>query len=96
MSAATARTAIGADQASVAGSSLVRIDEFSRRKGVPIPTLRRWVRAGRIVFFQPGGKGGTLYFPLDAIERGAAASGSAGQHDAAEPLPGRRPLWMDT
>ena len=96
MSAATARTATGSDQASGAGPSLVRIDEFSRRKGVPIPTLRRWVRDGRIIYYQPGGKGGVLYFPLDAIERGAAASDSADQVDTTEPLPGRRPLWMDT
>lgn len=59
--------------------------------------IRRLAKSGRIPCYQPGGPGGKLLFPRDAIEACAAPqSSSAEQPTPAGPkrLPGRRPKWM--
>jgi excisionase family DNA binding protein len=37
--------------------------------GVSGPTVRRWVRAGRVVGVQVGGPDGVLRIPVDELER---------------------------
>lgn len=73
------------------------IDELSERTGLGVSTLRRLARTGRIPVYQPGGKGGKLLFPPDAIERAGQASESP-TDDAndrnSKSLPGRRPNWL--
>jgi len=68
------------------------IQELSATSGYSVTQLRRLARAGRIPFFQPGGKGGKLLFPPDAIEK----SGQTHPEPQATgmPLAGRRPSWM--
>jgi hypothetical protein len=71
---------------------LLTIRELSARSGISITQLRRLANSGRIAFFQPGGRGGKLLFPPDAIEK----SGQPQPEIEATglPLAGRRPLWM--
>ena len=66
------------------------------------PTIHRWKNAGLIPFVQPGGKGGHLRFPVDALviiqaqqagtESRARVPGTA---DTSGKLPGRRPKCFD-
>jgi excisionase family DNA binding protein len=78
---------------------LIGVRELARLAGLSEPTIRRLARDRRIPFFQPGGRGGKLLFPPDAIQR--AAGGIAGPPQA-EPGPaagpprlaGPRPRWM--
>jgi hypothetical protein len=48
--------------------------EFVERSGLSPATVQRYVRDGRIPYFQPGGRGGKLLFPPDAIEAAAGSS----------------------
>lgn len=73
----------------------VTIQELSRDLGYSVPTLRRWVKQGRIPVCQPGGKGGKLTFRLDAVLR---AVDSAATVMTTTPLNqislrGPRPKW---
>jgi len=72
------------------------VAELSRRSGLSLATLHRLKAAGKIPFYQPGGKGARLLFPPDAIERAAHAGES--QHSTTTNVPqhlaGPRPGWM--
>ena len=70
---------------------LLTIQELSAISRLSVTQLRRLARAGRIPFYQPGGTGGRLLFPPDAIERQFSPS-SASDGDP-QHLPGRRPQW---
>jgi hypothetical protein len=76
------------------------IDQLCARSGLSPATIHRLKKAGRISFFQPGGKGCRILFPLDAIE---ATSPVADKSDAQSPgdlaaddqrLSGPRPAWL--
>jgi len=69
----------------------VSIEELSAGSGMSITQLRRLARAGRIPFFQPGGKGGKLLFPPDAIEKSTQIHPEP--RTTGVPLAGRPPLW---
>ena len=75
------------------------IKELSRRSRLSESTIHRLKRAGRIPFYQPGGKHGRLLFPSDAIEQ-TAQNGSAVPTPASPPrsdsprLSGCRPAWQ--
>lgn len=74
---------------------LLTIHELSDATGVPVRTLRNWVRDGRIPFHQPAGKGGKLYFPRDAVERSAGSNPTPTAQDVPDlALAGRKPSWM--
>lgn len=83
-------------------SQLLTIQELSSRSKLSVRTLRRLKDGGRLAFYQPGGKGGVLLFPADAIER---ASPSAECDDivlalpaqnSSENLSGPQPAWKRT
>lgn len=42
--------------------------ELVKRSGLSAATVQRYVRAGKIPFYQPGGRGAKLLFPPNAIE----------------------------
>jgi hypothetical protein len=68
------------------------IKELSTLTGFSETQLRRLQRDHRIPFFQPGGKGGKLFFPPDAIEK--SGQPQPGAETTGLPLAGRRPSWM--
>ena len=70
----------------------LNIEELSAQTRVAVSTLRRYVREQKIKYFQPGGKGGRLLFPPDALERAGQPPVSPDAHRS-NPLPGRRPKW---
>ncbi len=66
------------------------------------PTIYRWKNAGLIPFVQPGGKGGHLRFPVDALAMIQAQQvGTESQAqvpattDTSAKLPGRRPKYFN-
>jgi hypothetical protein len=61
----------------------VDIKELSQQSGLSVSSITRLKNAGRIPFFQPGGKRSRVVFPIDAIE--AATS------PATPPLPETKP-----
>ncbi len=73
------------------GRKYLSIQELSSASGISITQLRRLVHAGRIPVFQPGGKGGKLLFPPDAIEKSAQMYPEP--QATSVPLAGRPPLW---
>jgi hypothetical protein len=44
------------------------IRQLSAMSRFSVTQIRRFVRAGKIPYFQPGGPGGKLLFPPDALE----------------------------
>jgi excisionase family DNA binding protein len=80
----------------------VTIEELSCLLGVSVPTLRRWIRDGKLNARQPGGPGTRLLFPLAQISRLLEAPGPAAPKTGASSsatrarLSGRRPAWMAT
>lgn len=70
------------------------IQQLSKRTGFSVTQLRRLAKSGRIPCHQPGGKGGKLFFPPDAIE----GVGKPVEFHEASPtgkkLSGRAPKWM--
>jgi hypothetical protein len=78
------------------GAAYLTIQELSFRSRFSVSQLRRLAKAGRLPYLQPGGPGGKLLFPLDALEQAAAAEGADVPHAPRTPrrLPGRRPQWM--
>lgn len=77
------------------GSNYLTIQDLSAKTGFSVTQLRRLVRAQKIPFYQPGGKGGKLLFPPDAIERCASEDSRPVPDDEPQkPLSGRRPRWM--
>jgi hypothetical protein len=59
------------------------LKQLSDVSGLPAITIRRYVKSGRIVAFQPGGVGAKLLFPPDALEVLHVRDASEG--DEAEP-----------
>ena len=49
------------------------LSQLARASGLPEITIRRYARAGKIHFFQPGGAGSRLLFLPDALERGGTS-----------------------
>lgn len=47
----------------------VGTSEAAVRLGVCAPTVRRWVREGRIIGVQPGGREGVVRIPMSELER---------------------------
>lgn len=72
-------------------SRLVSIKELSQSANVPVVTLRRWARQGKIPYYQPGGKNGRLFFPADAIQASESTSPAS---ERSTPQAGRTPRWM--
>jgi excisionase family DNA binding protein len=75
------------------------IEELATKSRLSVGTLRRLKDAGKIPFYQPGGKGGRILFAPDAIERTQpvtpAPSTEVDQTKSASPrLSGPRPGWM--
>jgi DNA-binding transcriptional MerR regulator len=70
----------------------LNIRELSEATGLSETQLRRLAKDRKIPSFQPGGKGGRLFFPQDAIEKSGQMQPDA--EDAGLPLSGRRPTWM--
>jgi hypothetical protein len=79
--------------------------ELAAKSGLSTSTIHRYKLRWVIPFYQPGGKGARVLFPPDAIEAATSAANSElanteEQIDSpelphrAEPMPGRRPLWM--
>lgn len=83
------------------GRSEVRyltLSELAARTTFSVSTLRRLVKAGRLVPHQPGGPRHRMVFPVSAIEqvRPSAPSVAApppAHPPAAEPSRGPHPLW---
>lgn len=78
--------------------SYLDIEELIARSGLSRATIWRLKRAGKIPFFQPGGKNGRVKFPEDAIElAGRCEMRSSGRDDSesasSERLPGPLPEW---
>ena len=79
----------------VSRNGLLTLKAFSVWAGIPVPTLRRWIRNGLIPFLQPGGRGGAIYVPLDALERTTpACESSTSQRAVSRPRSGPRPQWQ--
>ena len=80
--------------------SYLDIDDLVARTGLSEATIWRLKRTGKIPFYQPGGKGGRVKFPVDAIEvAGLRIPREApADEDFASPkrLPGPRPKWMSS
>ena len=78
--------------------SYLDINELVARTGLSEATIWRLKRAGKIPFFQPGGKGGRVKFPADAIEvpgQGIQPTRSEStDSESTERLPGPLPKWM--
>ena len=74
--------------------------ELVARSGLSAATIQRYKDSRRIPFYQPGGKGGRVLFPLDAIEAAQreVTTGSSGPTGAVgqnpPKLPGPRPRWQ--
>jgi hypothetical protein len=73
-------------------SKYLTLKGLSALTGISDTQLRRLKRDHRIPFFQPGGKGGKLYFPPDAIEKSGPPQSEA--EAPGVPKAGRRPKWM--
>src|SRR4051794_12805110 len=76
------------------------ISQFSARSGLSVPTLRRYVRDGKIKALQPGGRGAKLLFPLNALESLTSvqpqvlfSTASQLAKQSRRPLAGRAPAW---
>jgi hypothetical protein len=70
----------------------LNLRELSVATGISETQLRRLAKDRKIPSFQPGGKGGRLLFPPDAIEK--SEQPQPGFEATGLPLAGRRPLWM--
>ena len=69
------------------------ISELSAQSRLSVSQLRRLAKAGRIPFLQPGGPGGKLLFPPDALlKANDPPQESAGV--SVRPQHGRRPNWL--
>ena len=77
----------------------LNIDELCLRTGLSKSTIHRLKKSGMVRFYQPGGKGGRVLFPPDAIEQV-----TSGEQPTADPdqdtftskskLSGPQPKWM--
>lgn len=78
-------------------NSYLNIDELVARARLSKATVWRLKRSGKIPFFQPGGKGSRVMFPVDAIEQAMPkniANLPQGDDDSSTRLPGPQPNWM--
>jgi hypothetical protein len=77
--------------------------ELAARSGLSEATIQRYKDGGRIPFFQPGGKGGRVVFPIDAIETAhslqnsdrSPASKIGPTVGSTVRIPGRQPRWLN-
>jgi hypothetical protein len=76
--------------------------ELIAQTGLSGPTIERYKKAGRIPYFQPGGRGARVLFPIDAITAATAARAAAPLDVPQSPVigeakpakrRGRRPAW---
>lgn len=68
--------------------------QLSELTGLSPATIQRYKDAGRIPFFQPGGKGGRVLFPADAIESAVRVAGETGAAKGGDGrVPGPPPRW---
>ena len=74
--------------------SYLDINELIARTGMSRATVWRLKDAGKIPFYQPGGKGCRVTFPEDAIERDEVRNSAQSKDDSSERLPGPQPNWM--
>lgn len=63
-----------ATDTSQASPQLLTLKEFSKASRLSPATLHRLVKAGKLPCHQPGGKGGKLLFPINAIDLAATPS----------------------
>jgi excisionase family DNA binding protein len=73
---------------------LLTITELSERSRLSVTQLRRLVKAGRIPFLQPGGRGGKLLFRLDTLLAANEPPKSPHSEPKVPPHCGRKPDWM--
>lgn len=83
------------EQQPTSGRKYLTIKELSEDSGFSVTQIRRLVAADKIECFQPGGKGGKLLFPPDALEHSNSENPFAHDSEEEKPLPGRRPKWRD-
>ena len=81
------------------GRPYLNINELVAHTGLSTATIWRLKRAGKIPFYQPGGKGTLVKFPVNAIElaghsHGPRASDSNVETASTKQLSGPRPKWM--
>ncbi len=79
--------------------SYLDINELVAITGLSEATIWRLKRAGKIPFFQPGGKGGRVKFPANAIELASRPETPSPVRDdnenaLSDRLPGPQPKWM--
>jgi excisionase family DNA binding protein len=79
------------------GRDYLDVAELAERTGLSRATIWRLKRKRLIPFFQPGGKGTTVVFPKDAIEKvndGLKPENSDADVGKGDRLPGPQPAWM--
>lgn len=78
---------------------LLTLKEFSKASRLSPATIHRLIKTGKLPCYQPGGKGGKLLFPINAIALVAASSTSVPNVSAVdrpvggERLSGPTPKW---
>jgi hypothetical protein len=76
--------------------------EFARLSGLSLATVHRYLRSGKLPFFQPNGRRGRILIPIDALK--SCNANEKGDHRAneaatevpdldAQKLSGPRPKW---
>ena len=78
---------------------LLTLQEFCGVTRLSSATIHRLIKAGKLLCFQPSGKGGKLLFPANAIDLAAspvpAPSALAEDRDAgSQRLSGPTPKWL--
>ena len=73
----------------------LNINQLSEISGFSVTQIRRLVDAQKIPYFQPGGKGGKLLFPPNALERNGSGEEKNPANESNKPLSGRRPKWTE-
>lgn len=81
--------------------SYLDVNELVALTGLSEATVWRLKRAGKIPFYQPGGRGGRVKFPVDAIEVAAQETqpeppSAVDDSGSPERLPGPIPKWMSS
>ena len=79
--------------------SYLSVRQLARRAGVAEVTIRRYARAGKLRYEQPGGKNGKLLFPPDCLEQSGRHLENTGapcapSNAAGKRLSGRKPKWQ--
>ena len=82
----------------IGGKAYLFVSEVAERSGLAPITVRRYAKAGKIPYFQPGGEKARLLFPADCIEQSAGRftdqAGADAHRPGKEKLAGRRPKWL--